>query len=215
MGDPGSTPGWQRSPGEGNGYPVAKITPVILPGEPHGRRSPVGYSLWGSQRVGHDSATNTFTFFRFHTKITGSDSLSKLPLLWEAKGTRPPRCGITPANLCAALLHPGPQKPRPACETAPPFPIILSGVNHAVGTPLTVRGGCPQCGVRRACGCGLRCLRVWAQSPVRVGPDGHGVRRGRCPSLAFWGRAPRKPRFLNSRPGCSGLCEGMFITALE
>ena len=29
-------------------------TPVSLPGESHGRRSLVGYSLQGSQRVGHD-----------------------------------------------------------------------------------------------------------------------------------------------------------------
>ena len=30
--------------------------PVFLPGEPHGQRSLVGYSPWGSQRVGHDWA---------------------------------------------------------------------------------------------------------------------------------------------------------------
>ena len=29
-------------------------TPVSLPGESHGWRSLVGYSPWGSQRVGHD-----------------------------------------------------------------------------------------------------------------------------------------------------------------
>ena len=29
-------------------------TPVFLPGESHGQRSLVGYSPWGSQRVGHD-----------------------------------------------------------------------------------------------------------------------------------------------------------------
>ena len=28
-------------------------TPVLLPGKSHGRRSLVGYSLWG-RRVGHD-----------------------------------------------------------------------------------------------------------------------------------------------------------------
>ena len=33
-------------------------TPVSLPGESHGRRSLVGYSLQGSQRVGHDWATS-------------------------------------------------------------------------------------------------------------------------------------------------------------
>ena len=29
-------------------------TPVLLPGKFHGQRSQVGYSPWGSQRVGHD-----------------------------------------------------------------------------------------------------------------------------------------------------------------
>ena len=41
-GDPGLIPGWRRSPGEGNGYP----TPVLLPGESHGRRRLAGYSAW-------------------------------------------------------------------------------------------------------------------------------------------------------------------------
>ena len=40
--DPGSIPGWGRSPGGGNGQP----TPVLLPGESHGQRSLAGYSLW-------------------------------------------------------------------------------------------------------------------------------------------------------------------------
>ena len=42
-GDPGSIPESGRSPGEGNGNPL----PVLLPGEFHGGRSPVGYSPWG------------------------------------------------------------------------------------------------------------------------------------------------------------------------
>ena len=40
--DPGSIPGLGRSPGEGNGNPLQ-----YLPGEFHGQRSLVGYSLWG------------------------------------------------------------------------------------------------------------------------------------------------------------------------
>ena len=36
-------------------------TPVFLPGESHGRRSLVGYSLWDC-RVGHNLVTNSFTF---------------------------------------------------------------------------------------------------------------------------------------------------------
>ena len=32
-------------------------TPVFLPGESHGQRTLVGYSLWGRRRVGQDLAT--------------------------------------------------------------------------------------------------------------------------------------------------------------
>ena len=34
-----------------------QLTPVFLPGKPHGQRSLVGYSPWGRKRVGHDLAT--------------------------------------------------------------------------------------------------------------------------------------------------------------
>jgi len=46
--DPGSIPGFRRSPGRGHGNP-----PIFLPGDSHGQRSLVGYSPWGC-RVGHD-----------------------------------------------------------------------------------------------------------------------------------------------------------------
>ena len=42
MGDLGSIPGLERSPGEGNGYPF-----IFWPGEFHGQRSLAGYSPWG------------------------------------------------------------------------------------------------------------------------------------------------------------------------
>ena len=35
-------------------------TPVLLPGKFHGQRSQVGYSPWGSQRVGHDWTTSLY-----------------------------------------------------------------------------------------------------------------------------------------------------------
>ena len=35
---------------------------VFLPGEFHGQRSPVGYSLWGCKESATTEATNTFTF---------------------------------------------------------------------------------------------------------------------------------------------------------
>ena len=40
---------------------------MFLPGEFRGQKSLVGYSPWGG-RVGHDRATNTFTFFPFQSK---------------------------------------------------------------------------------------------------------------------------------------------------
>ena len=36
--------------------------PVLLPGKSHGQRNVVGYNPW-SCRVGHNLATNTFTFY--------------------------------------------------------------------------------------------------------------------------------------------------------
>ena len=45
-GDTVSIPGSGRSPGEGNDNP----TPVFLPGNPHGQRSLLGYSPWGSKK---------------------------------------------------------------------------------------------------------------------------------------------------------------------
>ena len=39
-----------------------QLTLVFLPGESQGQRSPMGYSPWGSQRVGHDWAINNINF---------------------------------------------------------------------------------------------------------------------------------------------------------
>ena len=44
-------------------------TPVFLPGKLHGQRSLVGYISWGSKRVRHDWATNTFKFHFFHPSL--------------------------------------------------------------------------------------------------------------------------------------------------
>ena len=63
VGNPGSIPGSGRYLGEGNGYPPQ----VFLPGELHRQRSLVGYSPWGSQRVGHDLTTITHTHTHTHT----------------------------------------------------------------------------------------------------------------------------------------------------
>ena len=42
VGDAGSIPGSERSPGEGNGKPV---TPVFLPGKSHQQRNLAGYRV--------------------------------------------------------------------------------------------------------------------------------------------------------------------------
>ena len=46
-GDLGSIPGSGRFPWRSKWQP----TPVFLPGESHGRRSPVGYSTWGRKEL--------------------------------------------------------------------------------------------------------------------------------------------------------------------
>ena len=51
-GDMGSIPGWGRSPGEGNGYPLQ----YSCLGNPMDGRS-LGYSPWGCRRVGHNLVT--------------------------------------------------------------------------------------------------------------------------------------------------------------
>ena len=48
-GDTGSIPRSKRSPGEGNGNPLAIL--VFLPGKSHGQRSLAGYSPWGLQKI--------------------------------------------------------------------------------------------------------------------------------------------------------------------
>ena len=44
-GDPGFTPGWERSPEEG------EPSPVFLSGESQGQRSLAGYSPWGHKEL--------------------------------------------------------------------------------------------------------------------------------------------------------------------
>ena len=62
-GDPGSIPGWGRSPGEGNGYPLQYScwrTPLM--------EEPGWLHYMVSQRIRHDWATKTFTFIFIYYK---------------------------------------------------------------------------------------------------------------------------------------------------
>ena len=49
--NPGSIPGFRRSPGGGHSNP-----PVFLPGDSHGQRSLVGYSPWGHKDMTEGTA---------------------------------------------------------------------------------------------------------------------------------------------------------------
>ena len=78
-GDLGSIPGLGRSPGEGKGYPLQYSgleKAWRIPREFHGLCSP-----WGSQRVGHDLATFTFTVSPSSTVSTSLFSMPASPLL--------------------------------------------------------------------------------------------------------------------------------------
>ena len=110
---------------------------------------------------------------------------ASFPERWikKKKDIFPARFLKTSSNPCTPRELPGPQKPCPASGTVLPFLVIRSGASHAAPASLTMRGGCSQCGVRRACRCGLGCLPVWAQGRLNVGQDGHKARRGSCQPL--------------------------------
>ena len=62
VGDLGVIPGWGRSAGEGNGYPLQ----CSCLENSMDRGAWQGYSPWGHKRVRHGWVTNTFTF-HFHS----------------------------------------------------------------------------------------------------------------------------------------------------
>ena len=57
-GDPGSTPGWKRSPGEGNGNPLQYSCLEKSPGQ----KSLVGYSPWGRKELDMTEQLHCFIF---------------------------------------------------------------------------------------------------------------------------------------------------------
>ena len=62
--DLGSIPGSGKSPGEGKWHP----TPELPPGEPHGGRSPAGYSPWSRK----ESDTTEQLHFHFHFPLSSA-----------------------------------------------------------------------------------------------------------------------------------------------
>ena len=77
-GDPGSIPGWGRSPGEGNGNPLQYSWKIPWTEEPGGLQST------GSQRVGHDRATSLH-FIRNSFKKTEKCSPEKFKQFTKSK----------------------------------------------------------------------------------------------------------------------------------
>ena len=64
-GDLSSTPGSERSPGEGNGYPLQ----CSCLENPHGQRSLVGYSPWGHKELDATEMTNIDHLTKYHKII--------------------------------------------------------------------------------------------------------------------------------------------------
>ena len=126
-GDQGSVPGWGRSPGEGNGYPLQ----YSWPGESHGQRSLVSYSPWDRKESDTTIGTNTTT--------TPCTALTPLSLIY------PPM----PHQVCPSLMRKAPIQlvplsPRPVATHLdfnliefPSLPCQRSKTRPPVGTRVT------------------------------------------------------------------------------
>ena len=102
-GDQGSVPGWGRSPGEGNGYPLQ----YSWPGESHGQRSLVSYSVGDRKESDTTIVTNTAT--------TPCTALTPLSLMYNAtsglplpdeKGSHPASSPVTSTSCNPFGLQP-------------------------------------------------------------------------------------------------------------
>ena len=98
-------------------------TPVVLPGESHGQE-PGGLPAMGSQRVGHDWATNTFTsLFFFHFTLL-------IPLIFfcltlgdpmDCTCQAPPSMGFSRQDYWSGLPFPSlGDSPNPGIEPGSP-----------------------------------------------------------------------------------------------
>ena len=76
QGDLGSVSGLGRFPGGGHGNPLQ----CSCLENPHGQRSLVGYSPWGSQRDGHDWVTKPSTALLYRVSVPGEKLFSLGPI---------------------------------------------------------------------------------------------------------------------------------------
>ena len=107
-GDVGMSPGWGRSPEEGNGNPLQSSCLQ----NPMWTEEPGRLQSTGSQRVGHEWATNTFTLDGHHGSSEapfGSSSPSGPTSIWGAgnfyPSNRPYRCQLTRAVSSSTQGH--------------------------------------------------------------------------------------------------------------
>ena len=95
VGDVGSIPGSGRSPGEGNGNPLA-----ILAWEIPRREKPGGLQSMGLQRVGHDLATKQQAeAVEAHSPGWGLGFLTQGPQATQSTCHSPPRLRAHPRSL--------------------------------------------------------------------------------------------------------------------
>ena len=84
--DPGSIPGWGRSPGEGNGKPLQ-----FLPGGFHGQRSLVGYKPRGHKESDMTEWLIQVSWFR-----VGHNLLAWVPSTYQERFCFPGHVGASP-----------------------------------------------------------------------------------------------------------------------
>ena len=119
--DTGSIPGLGRSPGGGNGH-----HPSFLAWRIPGQRSLVGYSPWGSQRVGHDWSHTLYSSCKFissaqresvvgvcgTTELAEQFSLSNADMSSKGKGDCVAKTAWMVRQRSTENSHLGPREPE-------------------------------------------------------------------------------------------------------
>ena len=97
-------------------------TPVLLPGQSHGQRSPVGYSLWGRKELDTTEWLHFLLspFFLYETTHYGCEALwNLLQRLLVGKGMKMVVAQIT--KSCDTCLQNNPRKMPPLLHYLDPF----------------------------------------------------------------------------------------------